>query len=223
MNSPKSFSLSNSLTAGFKTYIEHFALFAKMTLAYIVFSSLVGILIVGSYALLYLFLLNGTPLTQQLLIVTSVPLGLLFLLFADLTHSYYHYQIIRFGLKLGRGQIPQWTDIFSTDGTFQTFYFARLLYGARNLLWTFLLIIPGIYQATRYFFTGYSIIDMKTTTISEDKQFALSLSAGIEWSLFLLLILGYVFMSPRLLLLMILLEPILVLAGVDAYQQRRGT
>lgn len=217
MNSLKSFSLSNALTAGFKTYIEHFALFAKMTLAYILFCALADTLIVVSCALLYLYFLKGS-IVSPLTLVLMVPLGLLLLLFLGVTQSYYHYQIIRFGLTLRRGQTPLWTDIFGTDGTFQTFFFARLLYVVRIFLWSLLLIIPGIYQATRYYFTGYSIVDSKTTTVSEDKKVALSLSAGIEWSLLFLLILGYAFMFPRLLLL--ILEPILVLAGVDAYQQR---
>ena len=171
MNSLKSFSLSNALTAGFKTYIEHFALFAKMTLAYILFCALADTLIVVSCALLYLYFLKGS-IVSPLTLVLMVPLGLLLLLFLGVTQSYYHYQIIRFGLTLRRGQTPLWTDIFGTDGTFQTFFFARLLYVVRIFLEPSSHHIPGIYQATRYYFTGY-FVDSKTTTVSEDKRVAL--------------------------------------------------
>ena len=163
-----------------------------------------------------LFLSDITCLFRAGGLLSLITLVLFFLA----AQAYYHYQIIRCGLKLSNGETPLWTDLWTTGGMFGTFFHARLLYTLRIALWSLLLLIPGIYQATVYFFTGYSIVDSRARTVYEDQRIARSLSTGIRWQLLFLVLMSTLFTHSGVWLLILALEPIIVLAGVDAYKQQ---
>ncbi len=220
METQKPFSLLNALKAGVNTYIQNIGFFVSIAIVFdglfYALSLLVGFI---SFDDIRNCLAQGdlTCLFKS----RSLPTLLAFIMFSEVAGSYYHYQILRFGLKLSKVQTFRWTDLFTTDGTFGTFFHARLLYFLRNALWSILLIIPGIYQATVYFFTGYSLVDSRTKTVFEDQKFARSLSVGIRWPLLLLVVPNFLFTNSLLrLVIIMLLQPIMMLAGVNAYEQQ---
>lgn len=218
MNSSRPFSLSKALITGFSTYVENFNLFAKATVA-----------CYGLYALLAIFgvglissfrTMAGEELATPSMKGLGVLLYLLLVLCFGIVQCYYHHQILRFGLKLSHGETSRWTDLFRPNGTFGSFLCARFLYALRNRLWSILLIIPGIYQATAYLFSGYSIVDQQSNSVWQDKKYAHMLSSGIRWPLFGLLVLGYTLTILSFGLLTPLFKPILILTRLAAYKQR---
>lgn len=71
-------------------------------------------------------------------------------------------------------------------GEFKTAFFARFLTGLYILLWSLLLIIPGIMAAYSYALTPYILVENPDMTASEAIARSKELMAGNRWRLFCL-------------------------------------
>ena len=101
---------------------------------------------------------------------------------------------------------------------FFTYLRAQLWYSLRILLGIILLIIPGIYIRIRYFFTGFSILEKRTSTVFEDKNFVYALNKNAFWQIFLFaLVITLVVLLPQILFNTSGLPMLMLLASAIKY------
>jgi uncharacterized membrane protein len=138
--------------------------------------------------------------------------GLLFI-------NYYQYQLLRFAFEIYEGKQIVWKDFF----VFSKLFF---FYGiARIIRWTLIffgcfLVVPALYWATKYYFAGYSFVEDRSLSISEDRTFTKNLTQGVRWKLIGFAIINWFFMIIASITLQFAL-PIIYLAKVHIYQQLR--
>lgn len=92
----------------------------------------------------------------------------------------------QFNLDLIDGREPELNALFSNFHRFGTAFLARFLTNLYALLWTLLLIIPGIMAAYSYAMTPYILIDHPEMTAGEAIARSKELMAGNRWRLFCL-------------------------------------
>ena len=92
----------------------------------------------------------------------------------------------QFNLDLIDGREPQLNALFANFYRFKTAFFARFLTGLYILLWSLLLIIPGIMAAYSYALTPYILAENPDMTASEAIARSKELMAGNRWRLFCL-------------------------------------
>ena len=86
-----------------------------------------------------------------------------------------------FSMSLSREQLTKATDIFNER--FWISLGAYLLQGIFILLWSLLLIIPGIIAAYSYALTNYILVEDKTIGIQEAIQKSKDMMRGNKWKL----------------------------------------
>lgn len=92
----------------------------------------------------------------------------------------------RFNLDLIDGREPELNALFSDFYRFGTAFCARLLMSLYILLWSLLLIIPGIMAAYSYAMTPYILAENPDMTAGEAIARSKELMAGNRWRLFCL-------------------------------------
>ena len=92
----------------------------------------------------------------------------------------------RFNLDLIDGREPELNALFSDFYRFGTAFCARLLMSLYILLWSLLLIVPGIMAAYSYAMTPYILTDHPDMTAGEAIARSKELMAGNRWRLFCL-------------------------------------
>ena len=210
----KNFSISEALSWGFKSFSNHFWLFLKINLVFLL-----------AYGFLYssaIFRAQWDVFFSPLSISASFFFAIVYYLLFLIAEEYYLFHMTRIGLALYDGKPVKWTSIFEIHNFF-TFFGARWLFMIKVFLGTVLLIIPGIYIGCKYFFTGYPIIDQSTELVSDDKEIAQEVTAGVRWKILwygivmmLLTALTYLFLATLLLL------PVLFLSHVYVYRTLLG-
>ena len=110
------------------------------------------------------------------LILAAIVLGVLYFILGSVIEVGY----ARFNLTLTAGEKPPFETLFSYFPNWKTVAMARLLQTVYILLWTLLLVIPGIVAGYSYAMTDYILAEHPELTAGEDMM------AGNRWRLFCL-------------------------------------
>lgn len=147
---------------------------------------------------------------------SNIFLFALFVIILYVIWLYYLYQVIKAGLRIYHNQAIAWRDYFSVEFShFLAFVVALSWYILKVGLGFLLLVLPGIYAAVRYWFTGFHLVENEKSSVSEDIKYALQASENRFWS-----ILGFsIILSLIARLSFFFFHPISVLASVHAYKQ----
>ena len=94
--------------------------------------------------------------------------------------------LVIFSLSLSRNQNPKFEQIFEGFKRFGTALGTQLLVTLYTLLWTLLLIIPGIIAALSYSMTFYIMADNNSVGIRESIRMSKKMMMGYKWKLFCL-------------------------------------
>ena len=92
----------------------------------------------------------------------------------------------RFNLNLTAGEKPPFETLFSYFPYWKTIAVTMLLQAVYILLWTLLLIIPGIMASYSYAMTGYILAEHPELTVGEAIAQSKAMMAGNRWRLFCL-------------------------------------
>ena len=93
---------------------------------------------------------------------------------------------VKFNLNLVDGKPASFADLFSEFHRFGTAFVMQLLRGLYTLLWSLLLIIPGIYASYGYAMTPYILLENPEMTANEAIAASKELMDGNRWRLFCL-------------------------------------
>ena len=105
---------------------------------------------------------------------------------------YYGYQILRAGFALYDNKEVRWQNFFDPTHFFR-YLGAMLWFSLKFFAGLIFFILPGIYIGTKYFFTGYSLIDNRSHSIGEDATFAAHVSKNVLWRILgLIFIYGFI-------------------------------
>jgi uncharacterized membrane protein len=91
-----------------------------------------------------------------------------------------------FFLRLGRGVVPDYGDLFNGFKQFGQSFVAWLLMGLFTTLWTLLLVVPGIMAALSYSMTYYILVDNPAMTGLDAIRRSKQIMYGHRWKLFCL-------------------------------------
>jgi uncharacterized membrane protein len=91
--------------------------------------------------------------------------------------------LVIFCLALSRNQNPQFKQLFEGFEKFGTAFLAQLLITIFTILWTLLLIIPGIIASLSYSMTFYIIADDPTIGAREAIKKSKKMMMGNKWKL----------------------------------------
>lgn len=207
----KLISYKAALSFGFNGFINNFFTFFMICLANI-FLLIIGYLIyICSLCSMGFFYGFGVYFGLPRIFVTICML-LIMVVSAFLTlgaaFSFCHYQYARFALAIYEGKPFKWTNFFQVSGhQFISFCFARLwrwistvaimVFTVVSLIWMFHgyyfaryfvvvglpCIIPSVYWACKYYFAGYSLLDKRSTSITEDRRYNRELTNGVKWQI----------------------------------------
>lgn len=131
--------------------------------------------------------------------------------------------IIRFFLNAHDTGMPHLENLWN-PAPFLSYFVASLLMTIGIVLGFILLIVPGVLLMLALFFTPYIIVDKQLGPIASMKR-SIELTRGNRYRLFLLLlaIMGLVILgSLPLLLGLLVVTPVVGLAGVHAYRTLEG-
>lgn len=227
MSTPKTISYSAAFKYGLITYIDNFMLFLKIflccALAYVVlFSALLFTGIAGWH----MHWINFSPMPlwggtyymfEALPSITAALLLIKLLIF--LLFEYFFYQMLKIGMKLYDNGSADWKEFFVLDtNLFFDFIVARMWYSLKIVLGLLLILLPGIYFGTTYYFTGFPLIDKKAHSVKEDALIAYSLASNF-WNLFWFALLIMILSGFANNMFGLLFAPALILARVHAYKQ----
>ena len=116
------------------------------------------------------------------LILAAVVLGVLYFILGSVIKVGY----ARFNLNLTAGEKPPFETLFSYFPHWKTVAMARLLQTVYILLWTLLLVIPGIVAGYSYAMTDYILAEHPELTASEAIAQSKAMMYGNRWRLFCL-------------------------------------
>jgi len=127
-------------------------------------------------------------------------IGLLSLVFAVIyliLGSFIEVGYSKFNLELVDRQDPSFECLFSYLSYWKTALLTRFLKGLYVILWSLLLVIPGVIAAYRYSMTGYILAEYPEITASEALRRSRELMSGNKWRLFCLQFsfIGWAFLS----------------------------
>ena len=115
-------------------------------------------------------------------LIAALVSGLLFYLLGSVIRLGY----ARFNLNLVDGEQAEISDLFGYISWFKTAFCARFLVDLYTLLWSLLLIFPGIIAAYSYAMTSYILAEHPELTAREAISRSKQLMAGNRWRLFCL-------------------------------------
>ncbi len=134
--------------------------------------------------------------------------------------NFAEYQLLRFASTYYEGKTITLTEIFTIRGTrFFKFWAARLLFQLKVVLGLILFIIPGIYFAYTYLFSGYAIFEGKTDSIGEDARMSAKLSHTVKLHLFFAIIIPSLLFGAARGFIIFFLGPIYVFVLYNVYKQ----
>mgnify|MGYP002519441527 CR=1 FL=1 len=116
------------------------------------------------------------------LILAAIVLGVLYFVLGSVVKVGY----ARFNLDLSGGEKPPFETLFSCFPYWKTMAAAQLLQIVYVLLWTLLLVIPGIVASYSYAMTGYILAEHPELTASEAIAQSKTMMEGNRWRLFCL-------------------------------------
>lgn len=116
------------------------------------------------------------------LILAAIVLGVLYFILGSVIEVGY----ARFNLNLTAGEKPPFETLFSYFPNWKTVAMARLLQTVYILLWTLLLVIPGIVAGYSYAMTDYILAEHPELTAGEAIAQSKAMMAGNRWRLFCL-------------------------------------
>lgn len=93
---------------------------------------------------------------------------------------------VKFNLNLIDGEPATFANLFSEFHRFGTAFVMQLLRGLYTLLWSLLLVIPGIYASYGYAMTPYILLENPEMTANEAITKSKELMYGNRWRLFCL-------------------------------------
>ena len=93
---------------------------------------------------------------------------------------------VSFFLRLGRGVVPEYGDLFSGFKQFGAAFVANFLMGLFTFLWMLLLIVPGIMAALSYAMTFFIMADNPGISGLDAIRRSKKLMYGHRWKLFCL-------------------------------------
>ena len=125
------------------------------------------------------FLVGGAV---YLILAAVVVLGVLYFILGSVVEVGY----AQFNLNLTAGEKPSFETLFSYFPHWKTVAVAQLLQTVYILLWTCLLIIPGIVAGYSYAMTSYILAEHPELTASEAIAQSKAMMAGNRWRLFCL-------------------------------------
>ena len=138
--------------------------------------------------------------------------------------AFAEFQLLRFAHTYYQNKTITLSELFTIKGTpFFKFWAARALYWLKIILGFILLVIPGIYFAYTYMFSGYSILEGKTTSIGEDARISAKLTSTVKWRLFLAIMLPPLLFAGTRGLIIIFMGPISVLIMYHLYEQLKAS
>lgn len=108
------------------------------------------------------------------LILAAIVLGVLYFILGSVIEVGY----ARFNLNLTAGEKPPFETLFSCFPNWKTVAMARLLQTVYILLWTLLLVIPGIVAGYSYAMTDYILAEHPELTASEAIAQSKAMMAG---------------------------------------------
>lgn len=115
-------------------------------------------------------------------VIAAVILGILYFVLGSIIEIGY----ARFNLELVDQQNPSFESLFAYFSYWKTAALARLLQTIYILLWSLLLIIPGIIASYSYAMTKYILAEHPELTPSEAITRSKEMMTGNRWSLFIL-------------------------------------
>ena len=116
------------------------------------------------------------------LILAAVVLGVLYFILGSVVEVGY----ARFNLNLTAGEKPSFETLFSYFPHWKTVAVAQLLQTVYILLWTCLLIVPGIVAGYSYAMTSYILAEHPELSASEAIAQSKAMMEGNRWRLFCL-------------------------------------
>ena len=116
------------------------------------------------------------------LILAAIVLGVLYFILGSVIEVGY----ARFNLNLTAGEKPPFETLFSYFPHWKTVAVAQLLQTVYILLWTCLLIVPGIMATYSYAMTDYILAEHPELTASEAIAQSKAMMDGSRWRLFCL-------------------------------------
>jgi len=114
--------------------------------------------------------------------LTAIAMAIVFLILGSIVEIGY----ARFNLDLVDSHEPAFGTLFAYFSYWKTAVVARLLQILYVLLWSLLLIIPGIIASYSYAMTGYILAENPNLTASEAIARSKELMSGNRWRLFCL-------------------------------------
>lgn len=114
--------------------------------------------------------------------LAAIAMAIVFLILGSIVEIGY----ARFNLDLTDGQEPAFGTLFAYFSWWKTAIIARLLQILYVLLWSLLLIVPGIIATYSYAMTGYILAENPELTASEAIAQSKEMMAGNRWRLFCL-------------------------------------
>lgn len=90
-------------------------------------------------------------------------------------------------LKAARGEPYQFSDFFSRFNLFPSYFCAHVLNGLAVLVGLALLIVPGIWIATKFAFYRFNVLDKGLTGV-EALKLSSQLAEGYKWRIFLFMV-----------------------------------
>ena len=116
------------------------------------------------------------------LILAAIVVGVLYFVLGSVVKVGY----ARFNLDLTAGETPSFETLFSYFPHWKTVAAAQLLQTVYILLWTLLLVIPGIVAGYSYAMTDYILAEHPELTASEAIAQSKAMMEGNRWRLFCL-------------------------------------
>ncbi len=193
----KTFSYTEAFRFAARTFIDNFSVF--LSFFAVIFGLMCILIALDTGVKFWLHIPLEPSLGTDLSIIKNnlliIATGMVYSIFYYLLFFYYGYQILRAGFALYDNKVVQWKDFFAASHFFR-YLGAILWFTLKIFAGLMVFILPGIYIATKYWFTGYSLVDNRSHSIDEDAMFAAHVSKNVLWR-----ILGLVFIYGFILML----------------------
>jgi hypothetical protein len=173
MSQQRDFPYLQSVYYALTTFIDHFSLFFPLSCIWAV------LFIIFEYAI--------KPLVSTLGIVLPfghfIAAALCMLLLVSLI-ILFQYQLLIASLSLYKREPLDPMELFSKEHPLlMKFLKARLIFLVKVFLGLLLAIVPGLYLASQYYFSGFSLLAHEENFIPQDAYRASVLSQGCQWQL----------------------------------------
>ncbi len=233
MTPRKSFSFKEAYKFAANSTIEHFTTLLKFalvwfaagagaTIAFLLLAAVTCLPIIGISAIPSLLSLDGIMKTcyvgKSAILLTLI--GIVFLVLLSFMFELFSFQLLRLAKAYYEKKTLTISELFTMKGTrFFKFWAARALYYLKIVAGFILLVIPGIYIAYTYCFSGYSIFEGTTDELGEDARISANLTHQVKWRIFFAMVLQALFFGGSRGLYLFVASPIALFILFSIYQQ----